>query len=497
MGMGEEQKYSIAMIASEAAPYAKTGGLGDMVAALAMALAKNGHKTRLIMPRYASIDLAGKKILLDLELPFASQSCRIYSADLGFGVLVYFLDYPPLFGREGIYGNSTAQPFHDNAARFSFLCRAALALCRALDWRPDILHMHDWPSALVAPYRDASENRQFFARAACVFTIHNLAYQGFFSQEQLAAAGFYAGCPSPEILEPDGSLNFIKTGLLQADLLTAVSPSYAQEIMTPEYGCGLQGLLQERQERLIGILNGADYDEWSPQTDRYIEPFYFNAEDLTGKQRVKELLQKETGLPVRPHTPVLGLTMRLAEQKGIGPLLGPAYGSLYSICADLDIQTIILGTGDYWAEEELRSLAARLSNLKVFLAFDNRLAHLIEAGSDFFLMPSQYEPCGLNQIYSLKYGSLPIVRAVGGLKDTVEPHSSDRLGDGFMFEPFTPQAIYDVVAEAVSLYHTEPATITAMRKKAMQKDFSWEKGAQQYQNAYKKALAFRFKDNAV
>ncbi len=284
------------------------------------------------------------------------------------------------------------------------------------------------------------------------------------------------------------NLNFLKAGLQNADILTTVSPTYAKEIQSPRFGFQLDGLLRRRSGDLFGILNGIDYSVWNPETDPLL-PFHYSHTDMSGKKALKSVLQKEMGLPEKPDVPVIGMVSRLADQKGFGELCGPTYGSLYSICKSMDLQFIIVGTGAQWCEAELETLQQKLSNLKVRITFDNRLAHLVEAGSDFFLMPSRYEPCGLNQMYSLRYGTLPIVRRTGGLADTVDNYNEQTgSGNGFVFDDLTPQAIYDVVGWAVWAYYNRSDHIRAMRERAMQIRYSWKDSALRYAELYHWAI---------
>ena len=482
----------ILMVSSEAVPFAKAGGLGDAVSALALALARAGHDVRIVLPRYYCLDRSRLESIggpLGVGVGFAEEFAGVYRSSLpGGAVPVYFLDHERFFGRDGIYGTKAEPDFADNPQRFAFLCRAAFQLCRSLAWIPDILHAHDWPAALAPVYLRHLEGRTEFAKTASVLTIHNLGYQGVYDKESFSffrlpwalfhGAGF-------EFYE---RVNLLKAGLASADCLTAVSPSYAREIQTPEQGFGLDGLLRFRSADLVGILNGADLDGWDPAADPFL-PANFSAGDLSGKAACKAELQRELGLPVDPARPLVAMVSRLVEQKGVGELFGPLSGSAYRVCSDMALQFAVLGSGERWCEEEVRSLAGSLPNFRARIGYDERLAHLMEAGADFFMMPSRYEPCGLNQMYSLRYGTLPIVHRTGGLADTVENYNQDTgAGTGFMFDNLTPRAIYDTAGWAVWAWYNRPEHIKAMRERAMAKRFTWDRAAAEFGKLYERAL---------
>lgn len=486
--MGKDGK-KILMVTSEAVPFAKSGGLADMVSALAVQLRREGNDVRMVMPRYYDIDRSGltlRKEPLGIPLGFEEEWVGVYEAVLPHSdVPVYFLDHEGLYGRKGIYGPTNSEAFPDNARRYTLLSRGAFQLCRYLQWIPDVMHAHDWPTALVPVYLYTWEKDTEFAGTASVITIHNIGYQGWFPKEdihhtQLSWEEFHITG-----LEYHDSLNLLKAGIQNADIVTTVSPTYAREIQTPEYGEGLDPLLRHRSGDLFGIINGMDYDDWNPETDPFIKPDNFTSRKIAPKKKVKAALQKEAGLEVDPEKPLIGIVSRLVEQKGFGDLCGPSYGCLFSICWDMDVQFVILGTGETWCENELKALDANLPNLKAYIEFSNAMAHKIEAASDFFLMPSKYEPCGLNQLYSLRYGSLPIVRRTGGLADTVENYNQETgEGTGFVFDDLNPGSIYNVVGWAVWAWNHKPEHIKAMRKRAMEKRFSWEKSAGDYEEMY-------------
>jgi starch synthase len=346
------------------------------------------------------------------------------------------------------------------------------------------MHVHDWPAALVPVCLYNRELEGEFAATGSMLTIHNLGHQGVFPTEEFVhlpvAEDLYS---SAGFQSPDG-LNLLQAGIHNADVLTTVSPTYAEEIQTPEFGCGLDGLLRRRSADLFGVLNGMDYEVWNPETDLHI-PANYSHENLERKAINKEGLQEAMGLEIDPKVPLVGMISRLVDQKGFGQLCGPTHGSLWSICNELDLQFVILGTGDRWCEEELSILAKKLPNLSVSLEYNDPLAHLIEAGADFFLMPSVYEPCGLTQMYSLRYGTLPIVRRTGGLADTVENYDEKTgQGTGFVFDDLTPKAIANTVGWAVWTWYNRPDDIDAMRVRAMQCRFSWEDSAARYVELY-------------
>jgi len=478
----------ILMVSSEVLPFAKAGGLGDVVASLSATLSGQGHDVRIVLPRYYSID-SGRLRRLDVPLGVpmgdGEEWCAVGTATLpGSEVPVYLLDHQKLFGRDGIYGLRSGPAFDDNLRRFTLLSRGALQLARMLDWAPDIVHVHDWPTALVPVYLNTIERKGFFRDTGSVLTIHNLAHQGIFPKEEIEHTSLGWEQFHGAGLEDNDRLNVLQGGLRNADVLTTVSPTYAEEIQTPELGQRLDGLLRHRSTDLFGVLNGMDYQLWNPADDPYL-PAGFSADDPSGKAESKKALQKAMGLDVDPELPVYGMVSRLVEQKGFGELCGPTHGSLYNICEDFDLQFVILGTGDAWCERELGSLAARLPNLAVDLEFNEPLAHLIMAGSDFLLVPSVFEPCGLTQMYAMRYGTLPVVRRTGGLADTVSSYDEPTgEGTGFAFDLLTPSAIYNTVGWSLWTWHNRPEHIRAMRQRAMAERFSWDLSAARYLEIY-------------
>ncbi|MDR1445419.1 MAG: glycogen synthase [Treponema sp.] len=487
----------IMMASSEAAPFAKTGGLADTVSSLSIALAQLGHEVKIVIPRYYNID---REALEQTEGPLGvgtgggEEWCAIYKTSLPGSpgkntIEIFFVDHEKFFGRDGIYGTPSEPDFLDNPRRFSFFCRSVFQLCRKLRWEPDILHAHDWPSALVPVFLKFGE--KFFPgfnNTKSVLTIHNLGYQGIYSKDNywftslnwdvFGAAGF----------EDWNMMNLLKAGICCAGKLNTVSRRYAEETKTQAQGFRLDGVLRYRSEDYQGILNGIDTELWNPAKDKFI-PAPYSSKNMEGKAKAKEALQKEFGLPGRADVPIVGMINRLADQKGVGELFGPGYGSAFSICRDMDLQFVILGAGENWCENEIRSLSSRLSNFKAKIGYSEELSHLIEAGSDFFLMPSRYEPSGLNQMYSMVYGTLPIVRNTGGLADTVQNYNQDSGGGtGFMFDDLNPSAIYNTVGWAIWAYYNRREDIEGMRIRGMNQSFSWEISAKKYITMYEAAL---------
>jgi starch synthase len=482
----------IMMISSEAVPFAKAGGLGDMVSALSAELARQGHDVRIVLPRYYSVDPGRLRRIggaLGVPMGYEEEWCAVAEARMpGSDVPVYFLDHQALFGRDGIYGTKTEPEFDDNLRRFTLLSRGALQLAKMLRWKPEVVHAHDWPAALTPVYLNTLERNGWFEDSGSVLTIHNLAHQGIFAKEELVhtllgweqfhGAGF----------EYHDRINLLQAGLRNADVLTTVSPTYAREIQSPELGEGMDGLLRHRGPDLVGVLNGIDYEVWNPETDEHL-PANFTAADVDGKVACKEALQEVMGLEVDAGTPLYAMVSRLVEQKGFGELCGPTHGSLYNICNELDLQFVILGTGEAWCEAELTSLAARLPNLAVALEYNEPLSHLVMAGADFLLVPSRFEPCGLTQMYAMRYGTIPIVRRTGGLADTVASYDEPTgEGTGFTFDLLTPSAIYNTVGWSLWTWHNRPEHLAAMQRRVMAERFSWQVSAARYAEIYQGAV---------
>jgi starch synthase len=465
------------MVSSEAAPLAKTGGLADVVGALPSALRALGDDVAVLIPRYGTIDLKGTRRVYD-NLPIYLGATRfdtsIYQAPAEYPL--YLVDCPSLYDRPGLYGESGVD-YPDNHIRFAVLSRAALAVARVV-FRTDIFHCHDWQSGTLPVYlRTTFANDPTFLGVKTLFTIHNLGYQGLFPRSILPAVALDPAVFRPAALEFYGNVSYIKGGIQFADALSTVSPTYAREIQTPEYGFGLDGALRARAADLAGIINGIDYRQWNPETDPLI-PAHFSSTDLAGKQVCKEHLLREFGLPVEgSDRPLIGIVSRFAQQKGIDLI-----AEVVSQMIAEDVYMVVLGNGDAGYEALFRNFAVEYpGRIAVRVGFDNGLAHRIEAGSDMFLMPSRYEPSGLNQIYSLRYGTVPIVRATGGLDDTIEE------GTGFKFAEYSGQALIESVRAAVQAFANREAW-REMMQRGMQKDFSWDRSAAEYSALYRKLL---------
>jgi starch synthase len=478
---------NVLIIASEVIPYSKTGGLADVTGALPRALANLGAQVTVVTPRYESIDptrFSLARRLRTLPVPVGSDTVEVglFEGNLpGSRARVYLLDHPPSFGRPHIYGEPS-QDYPDNARRFALLARGALEVMRDMGGWPDIVHAHDWQAALAL----LMVKRGWFPGTpptGCVLTIHNLAFQGLFPATVVEELGLGADLFTPDGIEFYGNLSFLKAGILFADRVTTVSPKHAREIQTAEFGCGLDGLLRSKGSKLRGILNGADYDIWDPRRDPHL-PKTFGPDDLTGKATSKEALQRAFGLPVRPGVPLIGAISRLTEQKGFDLV-----AEIAEDLARLDVQLAILGTGAKDLETRLTDVARRFPNkLAVRIAFDDRLAHLVEAGSDMFLLPSRFEPCGLNQMYSLRYGTIPIVRAVGGLDDTIvdyDPRS--RTGNGFKFEDYSGQALLGTIRRALNAFNSVESWRETMLR-GMRLEYSWETSGRRYLETYEEIL---------
>lgn len=482
----------ILIASSEAVPFIKTGGMGDVCGALPKALKKLGHDVRLVLPRYWAIGRE-KWGLTPLLSPMGVQMgdrtvwCAVFEGRSD-GVPVYFIDHENYFGRSGLYDDGKWEYF-DNAERFGFFSKACLQLCRDLNFKPDIVHANDWQTALIPAYLKISyPNDPFFRDTASVFTIHNIAYQGTFPKRSYHFLGLGGGNFTESKFESWDGVHFMKGAVFYADMISTVSPSYAREILTPEGGYGLAPYLERRRDDLVGILNGADYDHWDPRTDTLI-PANFSSEDLSGKAICKRDLQREFLLREEPNVPVVGIVSRLAHQKGLD-LLVPV---IKDIVRDMVVQFAILGAGDKYLEDFFGGLPAEFpGTIGAWIGYSNEKAHRIEAGADFFLMPSLYEPCGLNQIYSMKYGTLPIVREIGGLADTVRQYDEGTgEGTGFRFNSIDPMSVYYTTGWAVSTYFDRPEHMTRMKTEAMRTDFNWHDSAKKYEQLYDKALARR------
>jgi starch synthase len=474
----------IVFCASEGVPFSKTGGLADVVGALPQALAANGHEVQVLLPRYrmtkpGKVHPQGKSITLALSSGFKYAS--VQDGGESGGVHTYLVELPEYFDRDGLYQVKGAD-YPDNHLRFATFSMAAIEFLKRLGTAPEILHCHDWQSALVPIYlRSLYKSDTFFDKTGIVFTIHNIGYQGHFPPSVLSEISVDSGLYTTDGLEFWGKVNLLKGGIIYSDFVTTVSRKYAEEIQTTEFGYGLEGVLTSRADRLAGILNGVDYDVWSPQNDKMIAANY-GPEDLKGKEACKkDLLLKMGAASPALDRPVIGIVSRFAAQKGFDLIAGIAEELM-----TMGLYIVALGTGEPQFEELFRTLATKYPDkFLVKVGFDVALSHQIEAGSDMFLMPSRYEPCGLNQIYSLKYGTVPVVRATGGLDDTIEPFNG-KTGTGFKFSDYTPQALLGAIQHAVDFYR-QPKAWRQLMLNGMKKDFSWANSAKQYVKVYQAA----------
>lgn len=478
----------ILFVASEGLPFSKTGGLADVVGALPKALVAEGHEVAVVLPRYRGIE-AASVVMPSLTIPMGGARLRfpaIVDGALAGGVRYFFVDDPAYFDREGLYG-AAGKDYPDNADRYAEFCRTAIEIAKHI-WPADVFHCHDWQAALVpvllrTSYRDDS----LVKNTPVVFTIHNMGYHGQFARDVLDRVGIPATVFHPEGLEFYGSVNLLKGGLVYSDYLTTVSRKYSQEIQTREFGHGLDGVVRKRAERLVGILNGVDYGPWDPSKDPLI-PANYSAKDLGGKQTCKQDLLETFGLPHEHlERPVIGIVSRFADQKGFDLIAEKAPELMKE-----DLVLVVLGTGDKKYERLFGALAATYpGRVGLKIAYDNTLAHKVEAGADMFLMPSRYEPSGLNQMYSLKYGTVPIVRATGGLDDSIQPFDVEHgTGTGFKFKEYSGEALLYAVRQALHHYMDERIW-KRIQLNGMAKDFSWKGPAREYANLYQAARVSR------
>ncbi len=479
----------IVFAASECVPFAKTGGLADVVGALPPALAALGHEVSVYLPRYKQTRLAEARTLLrSVTVPFDDRYrfCSVLDGGRSAGVQFHFIEYPEFFERDGLYGASGAD-FPDNAERFALYSRAVLEASKILGV-PDVFHCHDWQSALVPILlRSVYAGDPALRAVPAVFTIHNMGYQGLFPPETLPLLMLPWDLFTVDKLEYFGKVNLLKGALTYSDYITTVSRKYSQEIQTAEYGFGLEGVLRARASTVSGILNGVDYNEWSPEKDKFIAARYSPA-DLAGKAACRSDLLGEFGISgAGPGLPVIGIVSRFAAQKGFD-LIAQVADRL----AREEMIVVALGSGDKEYEDLFRTLNQQYpQKFALKVAYDNKIAHKIEAGADMFLMPSRYEPCGLNQIYSLKYGTVPIVRATGGLDDTIEPWDAvTGRGTGFKFSDYSGEALLQSVRAALAAFEDTSAWHTLMRN-GMSKDFSWTSSAREYVRTYEKVQQLR------
>jgi starch synthase len=486
----------IVMLAAEAAPFAKVGGLGDVIGALPKTLEQLGVKPAVIIPAYKTIHSCGFPVYscsavpdFDISMRSANERAQVFQAKVnGTDIDVYMIGSEKYFDREGIYSDpASGEEYPDDMERLIFFMKSALELILRLKSPVDIIHCHDYHTALVPGLLKTYYRRQeFFSGVGTLFTIHNMAYQGIYSTEALDCAGiapdnFYPASP----FEYWGHVNFMKAGIVFADKVNTVSPAYSVEIQNnSEFGMGLEGVLRSRGEDFTGIVNGIDYDEWNPQTDPLISA-RFSSLDLSGKEECKKYLLHRFQLPIQKRVPLIGIVSRLTDQKGFD-LIAEAMEEMMA----LDLQLVILGTGLKKYHDLFQQAVSRYpQKAGLQLSFDNQLAHQIEAGCDMFLMPSKFEPCGLNQLYSLRYGTIPIVRKTGGLADTVIPYDHEK-GAGFTFSAYSAEEMMDAIRQALKLYSNSSEWL-ALVMRAMSQDWSWNRSAQEYLKLYQNIRLLR------
>ncbi|WP_297714487.1 glycogen synthase GlgA [Clostridium sp.] len=469
----------VLFVASEAHPFIKTGGLGDVMGALPKSLVKLGVDVRVVIPKYKNIkDELKQKFQFvkwfTVSVGWRNQYCGIFQYQYK-GVIYYFIDNEYYFNRDGLYG------YFDDGERFAFFNRAVLEFIKQIDWQPDLINCNDWQTGMVPVLLNLEYKKdEFYSKIKTVFSIHNLLFKGSFSPKVLPELFGYDYMPLANgSVELDGSVSFLKGGLNYCDQITTVSNTYAEEIKTSQYGEGLDGFLRSKSYYLMGIVNGIDYEEFNPQDDKFIFK-NFNINSIDNKVENKLALQRELGLPQKKDTPMIGLISRLTHQKGCDLIV-----NMIDRLLQRDIQLVILGTGDYWYEETFKNLQHRYRDkVSANIKFDNTLAHKIYAATDMFLMPSLFEPCGLGQLIALRYGSIPIVRETGGLKDTISPYNQyNGVGNGFGFKNFNSNELMQIMEYALTIYSDKNAWSNIIRQ-AMNSDNSWEKSAMQYKLLY-------------
>ena len=477
-------KLKVLVVSAEVAPFAKVGGLADVAGALPKALKAMGHDVRVAMPGYKMVmdNYPTKPALKSLTVPLGWRQvqCSVRQTSIGKDISVYLIS-APYFDKSV----DSKTVYVSGSEPYAFFAKAVLDMLRAMDWKPDVIHCNDWHTGLLPVYKSVIyPNDPVVGDSSCVFTIHNLAYQGEFDASVLPDYGLPEWLFAMDKVECYGSANFLKAGIVFSDLVSTVSPTYADEIKTPEYGCRLEGLLRHMSThgKLRGILNGIDYEEFDPATDKRI-PYHFSLEDMNGKAKDKKELQKTMGLPMDPKVPVMGLVSRLADQKGLD-LIKSAANKMMS----MGIQFVVLGTGDAKYEKFFAKLQKdHPTQVKANIGFDAGLAQLIYAGSDMFLMPSRFEPCGLGQLIALRYGTIPIVRATGGLADTIVDYGKSE-SNGFVFTEYTHKALSEVTKRAVEVYGKKSAW-KKLARTALAGNFSWGSAAGQYADLYRDALS--------
>jgi len=484
----EQRKLKILFVSSEVEGFSKTGGLADVAKALPIELRNQGHEVRIVTPYYRTIgnhDFAEHRLDLTVNTDYSRPDINFQVREMHLDCIpVYTIDNPHYFDRAGLYGEGQ-DAYADNGERFAFFSLAALQACDALDFTPDIIHCNDWHVGLI-PYllRTRFHDHYRFANTKSVLTIHNACYQGIYDKSSLNLIPEVASCMDERCLQDNNHINFLKTGVTYCDKVNTVSPNYASELLTDLGSHGTHHHFNARRYDFEGILNGCDYNDWNPEIDTYI-PANFTADDMSGKAICKSGLQKKVGLPVKPNVPVFGMVCRLTEQKGLGILIPILERFLLH-----DVQLVIIGSGDPSITGQLNSYAARFPDKFKFMnVYSNELSHMVEAGSDFFLMPSIFEPCGLNQLYSLAYATLPVVRAVGGLKDTVTDYDADtKNANGFMFYNTDPNQFLNLLRRVILLYLEQPDEMQRLKEKAMHSHFYWSDSVKFYEHLYFNAL---------
>jgi starch synthase len=487
--MAESMK--ILFASSECVPFAKTGGLGDVAGALPRFIKKLGNEVIIVIPMYSFINRLKHNISVAIEKMNVQMGnelivCSVNKTILPGGVMVYFIDYEPYFGRPNMYHDNLFNDYQDNLKRFTFLSKAALQLCHELNYSPDIVHANDWHTAILPAYlKRLYRGDPLFVNTASILTIHNIAYQGRYAGYYYSYTGLSEEDFAPDKFECQHAVNLLKGGIHFADMVNTVSKGYAEETKTPQGGHGLDSFLNKKGDNYIGITNGVDYSEWDPAKDELI-PATYTFTEMKGKSVCKQVLQEQLGLKKEKEIPVIGIISRLVEQKGFFILAE----CIEDIVNNMDVRFAILGAGDNQLENYFGYLPKRYPDqIGAYIGYNNELAHLIEAGCDFFMMPSIFEPCGLNQIYSMKYGTLPIVRATGGLNDTVENYNQlNGEGTGFKFWEASAKAVFNTVKWALETYQFRKPHLKKLIKKAMIQNFSWEVSATEYIKLYKKAL---------
>lgn len=481
------------MVAPEAVPLVKVGGLADVVGALSKVLSAKGHDVRIVLPKYAGISqIETAKPLHDpliVRLGGHEAYARVWQCLLpDSDVICYLLEYNKYFDHSQVYGGGPYQDASNDGYRFTFFSRAAIDLCSYLDWIPELLHCHDWTTGLIPVYLNTTDFNQPVGRAATLLSLHNMQHQGCFHRNLLDFSGLPISVFRADGLESLGELNMLKGGIYHATKLSTVSPTYAHEIQEPENGWGLNHILRFRSADLIGVINGVDTSEWNPAEDMLL-PARYSADDLSGKSVCKVETQKEYGLDVDDKIPLFVVVSRLYGQKGIDLLVAITA----RLMEELKMQIAVLGMGESWLESALVALEKRYAGrFAVHIGFNPKLSHLTSAGADFLLMPSRFEPCGLSQMYSMLYGAPPVVRATGGLKDSVEQYIQGKAhGTGFKFEHATPDAFYDAIKWACSTYHDRPEEYAKVQQNGMLHDFSWEASVKVYENIYRWAIDLR------